>query len=173
MKVRHHFTDVLLALFLALLCGNAAALEIRFSGIITEATPGRYGVEVGDRFSGYLLYDPEIFASSGGLGLAVIDIETDEPTPDILFFHPSCTLTAFEGAYYLLGNPYDFFGSLYILVDEAGSTIGGELALSSEPGRDNGSFRGVINVPDAASSIGLLALGLIAIAFWRRLSRAA
>jgi len=56
-------------------------------------------------------------------------------------------------------------------VDSAGSLIGGEVALTSEPGKNNGSFRGIVNVPDTASTISLFILGLIAIGYWRRASR--
>jgi hypothetical protein len=160
-----------LTLLSALFCDRASALEIRFSGIITAATAGDYGVAVGDRFSGYLLYDLVAFPNSHGLGVAVIDIETATTSPDIQFYYPNSMLTAVDGAFYLMGNPYDFFGSLYLYVDPAGSPIGGELALISEPGRNHGSFRGVIDVPDTASTITLFVLGLIAIGYWRHASR--
>ena len=172
MRSRLFRATAFLTLLSAFLCDRALALEIRFSGTITEAIAGDYGVAVGDRFSGYLLYDLAAFPDSHGLGVAIIDIETATASPDIQFYYPNSMLTATDGAFFLMGNPYDFFGSLYLYVDPAGAPIGGELVLISEPRRNNGSFRGVIDVPDTASSITLLVLGLIAIGYWRRASRA-
>ena len=172
MKSKLFSAAVLLTVCLTVACPQAAALEIRFSGTITEAIEGNYGVAVGDRFSGYLFYDPILFADAGGLGVAIIEIQTATGSPDIEFYYPNSSLMATEGAFFLVGNPYDFFGSIYLLMDGV-TPIGGDVSMSSEPGKNNGSFRGVIDVPDTASSIVLFILGLAAIMYWRRITKPA
>jgi hypothetical protein len=70
--------------------------------------------------------------------------------------------------FFVVGNPYDFFGGLSLWMDEKGKLLGGEFFAMSEPMRNNGSFRGIISVPDAAATITLLGMGLAALALFRR-----